>query len=253
MDKVFIGVPCFGPQTRSFWMPLARECAQAYKHDIEIVDVFATESMMTDKNRNAIVGEFMKSGAEWLKWIDADNMERSSAIRRLLDNRKTLVTGVYIKREPGGEPVVLQKNGDGEYVPLKPYTAGEILPVASAGLGGLLVHRQVFEDILKNYRMLDLFPGGGLEAIHRDDIVGDIHDTIDDMDWKVVDGVQRRRMRMPQHKKDFPFFMLKDGRTEDLFFFELTARSGHQLWCDTGVELGHVGEHIYMPRERGKQ
>jgi len=251
VDKVFIGIPTYGTQPKSFWLPLASEVARLYKQDIEVVRIMAVDSMMTDVNRNQLVYEFMKSGADWLKWIDADNVDRIYTIRRLLDTQKSLVTGVYVKREKDPSPVVMQKNKEGEYLTLGSYTAGEIIPVASAGLGGLLVHRQVFEDIQKNYRMMDLWPGGGVEVIHKDDILGNVDDAaIDPQDGKVVDGVQHRRLRLPKKDKPFPFFMLKDGRTEDLYFFELTARSGHQLWCDTGAEIGHIGEHIWMPRER---
>jgi hypothetical protein len=248
MDRVFIGIPCFGTQAPSFWVPLARECASLHKQNIEVVDVHASTSMMTDKNRNHIVGKFLKSKAEWLKWIDADNVEKLFAIRRLIDTQKSLVTGIYVKREEEAEPVIMQKNRDGEYYALGDYVAGQIIQVASAGLGGLLVHRQVFEDILSNYRMFELWPGGGVEVVHKNDVLGNVDDgAMHPQDGKVVDGVQRRRLRMPKKDKDFPFFMLKNGRTEDLDFFELTAKSGHQLWCDTGVELGHVGEKIYTP------
>jgi hypothetical protein len=54
---------------------------------------------------------------------------------------------------------------------------------------------------------------------------------------------------LPRRKKPFAFFILKDGRTEDMGFFEIAKRAGHQLWCDTGVEVGHVGEKVYYPRD----
>lgn len=256
MDKVFIGIPAFGPQTAAFWLPLARECAQLWKQEIEIVDytdIHVSGSMMVDVNRNYIVDRFLKSKAEWLKWLDADNVDKAYSIRRLLDTRKSLVTGIYVKREKEAEPVVYQKDQNGDYVSMGEYERGQILPVASAGLGGTLVHRQVFEDIQKNYRMFDLSTGGGVEVVHKDDIIGDVFDDmIHDHDGKVVNGVQHRRLRAVVKDKPFPYFMLKDGRTEDLGFFELCARSGHQLWCDTGVEIGHINDKVYMPLDGQK-
>jgi hypothetical protein len=29
----------------------------------------------------------------------------------------------------------------------------------------------------------------------------------------------------------------------------MAARSGHRLWLDTSVELGHIGEKTYTPAE----
>ena len=250
MDKVFIGVPVFGAQPRSFWLPLARECAHLHEQGIQLVNLFAAESMMTDVNRNYIVKEFLKSGADWLKWLDADNVDHIHSIRRLLDTHKTLVTGVYVKRQDKAEPVVYTKTLAGNYVTMADYVPGQIRPVAAAGLGGCLVHRSVFEDIPKNYRMFDQVPGGGVTLIHKDDIIGDVFDdATHEHDWKVVDGVQHRRLRVPKEEKPFSYFILKDWRTEDLGFFECAARSGHQLWCDTGVEIGHIGEKIYNPRD----
>ena len=99
MDSVFLGIPVFGTQPMSWWGPLVKQAADYYKQDIELVDVLPYSSMMVDVNRNHIVDKFLKSGAEWLKWLDADNVELIGTLRRLLDNRKTLVCGVYVKRQ----------------------------------------------------------------------------------------------------------------------------------------------------------
>lgn len=246
MDKVFIGIPCFGTQPRSFWQPLARECGNLYKHNIELIDLYVAESMMTDTNRNYIVHQFLKSSADWLKWLDADNVDHLYSIRRLLDTQKTLVSGIYTMRQEKAEPVAYIKNNEGEYQPLDGFRPGEIIPIDAAGMGGVLCHRSVFEDIAKTYRMLDQVPAGGVTLVHKDDIIGDIFDgATDETDWKVVDGVQRRRLRIPQKEKPFCYFLMKDVRTEDLGFFECAARSGHQAWIDTGTPIGHIGSKTY--------
>jgi hypothetical protein len=246
MDKVFIGVPVYGQQPRSFWQPLATECGNLYKQNIEFIDLFAPESMMVDVNRNQIVYEFLKSKADWLKWLDADNVDRLYSIRRLLDTQKSLVTGVYVKRQENAEPVVYTKDANGNYQILDNFRPGEIKPIDGAGLGGTLCHRSVFEDIQSNYRMLDIATGGGVVLAHKHDIIGDIQDdAMDENDGKIVNGVEHRRLKMPNKDKPFCFFMLKDGRTEDFGFYECASRSGHQAWCDTGVPIGHIGNKTY--------
>src|SRR3990167_70817 len=250
MDKVFIGIPCYGTQSYLWWQPLVRECAMLYKREIELVDVVPATSMMVDVNRNYITREFLKSKAEWLKWLDADNTDKIYSIRRLLDTHKTLVTGLYTKRQEEAEPIAYQKNSDGEYYHIDDFVPGQIIPSATAGVGGCLVHRSVFEDIQNNYRMFDLVPGGGVEVVQKGRIIGNVFDeAMDENDGMVINGVQHRRLRLSKKEKPFPFFMLKDGRTEDHGFFEMAAGAGHQLWCDTGVEIGHIGERVYSPMD----
>ncbi len=249
MDKVSIGVPAYGSQSKDWWGPLIRQAAELHKQDIELVDLHVISSMMTDVSRNHIVDNFLKGGAEWLRWLDTDNVDKLGSIRRLLDTRKTLVTGIYTKRNDSGEAIAYFATPDGEYAPVSGYTPGEIFPIAAAGMGGCLMHRSVFEDIQKNYRMFDL-AGGGIVTVHKDDLEGDVFDDAQtNYDGKAVDGLLHLRLRQPRRKKPFAFFMLGFGRTEDYGFFECAARSGHQLWLDTGVELGHIGEKTYTPAE----
>lgn len=246
MDKVALGIPAYGRQGKDWWGPLVRQAAELYKQNIELVDLHLTASMMTDVARNHIVGDFLKSNAEWLQWLDADNVLKNGAIRRLLDTRKTLVTGIYTKRDERGEPVAYYATEEG-YQTVGRYTPGEILPIEAAGLGGLLVHRSVFEDIQANYRMFNLI-GGGVVTLHREDIQGDVFDTDEaGSDGKAIDGVLHLRLRQMKVHRPFAFFMLQFGRTEDYGFFEMAKRCGHQLWLDTGVEVGHLGETNYTP------
>lgn len=251
-DKVSIGIPAYGRQSKDWWGPLVRQAAEFHKQDIELVDLLVIGSMMTDVSRNHIVDDFLKSKAEWLRWLDADNVDMIGSLRRLLDTRKTLVTGVYTKRNESGEPIAYFATPEGEYETVSGYTPGEIFPIDAAGLGGCLVHRQVFEDIQASYRMFNL-AGGGVVTVHRDDLQGDVFDDASlPIDGQVLDGVLQLRLRQPKRKHPFAFFMLQFGRTEDYGFFEMAKRAGHQLWLDTGVEIGHIGEKTYKPADARK-
>lgn len=248
MERVSLGIPVYGTQSKEFWGPLLKQAAELHKQEIELCGVHVAASMMTDVNRNHIVEDFLESDVEWLRWIDADNVDKIGSIRRLLDCKKTLVTGLYTKRNESGDLVAYFPAGEGEYEPVPPgYVPGEIFPIGSAGMGGCLVHRSVFEDIQRNYFLFDMTIGGVI-AIHKDDIEGDVFDdALTNYDNKVIDGLFHLRLRQPRKKKPFPFFMLGFGRTEDYGFFEMAARCGHKLWLDTGVEIGHIGEKAYTP------
>ena len=250
MIKVAFGIPAYGAQGKSWWGPLVESVSVLHAQGIELVSIPPFESMMVDVSRNHIVDSFLKSDAEWLKWIDADNVEMAGNLRRLLDTQKKLVTGVYVKRSMDKpEPLVYLRNEFGGYDIFERFTPGEILPIDAAGMGACLVHRSVFEDIKNNYRMLDL-DGGGIRIFHKDDIIGDVFDhTVDENDGKVINGVHHQRVRLNSTEKVFSYFILGDGRTEDYGFFECAKRSGHQLWADTAVEAGHIGEYIHKPKD----
>jgi hypothetical protein len=249
MDRVSLGIPAYGAQSKDWWGPLVRQAAELHQQNIELANLHIVSGMMTDVARNHIVEEFLQSNAEWLRWLDADNVDKLGSIRRLLDTHKSLVTGIYTKRNDSGDLVAYFATGEGEYEPVSGYVPGEIFPIDSAGMGGCLVHRTVFEDIQRNYFLFDMTIGG-IIAVHKNDIQGDVFDSaLTKNDNKVLDGVFHLRLRQPTKKKPFPFFMLGFGRTEDYGFFEMAARSGHKLWLDSGVEIGHLGEKVYLPAD----
>jgi hypothetical protein len=248
MDRVSLGIPAYGRQSKDWWGPLVHQASELHKQDIELVDIHVVGSMMTDVSRNHIVDDFLRSDVEWLRWLDADNVDKIGSIRRLLDTQKSLVTGIYTKRNSSGEPIAYFATEEG-YQHVGSYTPGEIIPIEAAGLGGLLVHRSVFEDIQKNYRMFNI-QGGGVVTVHKDDIQGDVMDSdAAESDGQAIDGVLHLRLRQLSTRRPFAFFMLQFGRSEDYGFYEMAAHSGHPLWLDTGVEIGHIGEHIYTPAE----
>lgn len=243
--KVAFGVPTYGSQSPSWWVPFACQVGLLYKFDIEFIDVFQHGSMMTDGNRNRIARQFLASEAEWLFWVDADNVNPIASIKRLLDTAgktRTLVSGVYFTREENPTPVVYTHHEDGRYRALEKWDKGEIIPIDAAGMNCCLMHRSVLEDIDKNYVTLRMTYGGDI-AVHRDDIEGDVFkEARDPTDNKVIDGQWRFRVYSPAVSVDVPFFELRFGRTEDMGFFEKARRCGHQLWLDTSVECGHLKE-----------
>jgi hypothetical protein len=243
MQKVCIGVPAYGSQPPDWWQPLVRTAYELRDAGIELVGPYDASSMMVDRNRNEIARKFLETDAEWLYWMDADNPLVLGALPRLLDTQRHLVTGLYISRSGDPKTIAYNRLEDGTYESLRHWRRGEIIPIDSAGLGCCLTHRSVYEEFDAKYVALQR-EAGGIVAVHIDDIQGDVFDgVIDENDGKVVDGVWRRRLRQPTSKTDVPFFALEYGRTEDMWFFEHTARLGFQLWLDTSVEVAHLTTH----------
>ena len=250
--KVAFGIPTYGDQSPSWWVPFGRQLGLLHKYDIEFVDVFQHGTMRTDGNRNIIARHFLESEAEWLFWVDSDNVNPVASIRRLLDTAgttRTIVSGIYYTKEKNPIPVVYAHHEDGRYHHLTQWERGEIIPIEAAGMNCCLMHRSVLEDIDKNYVSLRMSIGGDM-AVHRDDIEGDVFkEKSGPNDNKVIDGVFHFRVYSPHEPVNVQFFELRFGRTEDMGFFEKARRVGHQLWLDTSVECGHLKQQGVTGKE----
>jgi hypothetical protein len=250
MDKICIGIPAYGAQPPEWWGPLVKEAYNLSDFDIELESLLIQTTMSTDMNRNAIVNVFLdEKEADWLFWMDADNPLVRGGIRRLLDTKKKLVTGLYITKQGSPKPIAYTRTEEGRYANLPNWKRGELIPIDGAGLGCCLTHRSVYEDIRKNYVPLQRM-AGGIAAIHKDDIIGDAFvSTISPEDNKVVDGIRKERMYEAKPDSKVPFFQLGLGRTEDFGFFEKAERLGYQLWLDTSIEVAHLSTKPSDPKE----
>lgn len=244
-----IGIATYGPQYPQWWTTLVKMVATLPYLDIEFVGVMTAGSMMTDSNRNKVVGSFLnKTKADWLMWIDTDNPISAPGIDRLLSVQKTMVSGLYYSKRPPHTPIAYTQHFPAGYVPIKGWERGEIIPIDAAGMGALLTHRSVYTDIMDNYVPLVGWNRRQF-VVHKGDIEGDLpKDQKHNMDrfaHKVYKG-QIRTPVIPYDWKalndDFPFFLIEGRRTEDMLFFEHAYRTGHKCWLDTSVEVPHIAE-----------
>lgn len=247
---ISIGVPFYGPMIGE-WVTHMLQFVAVESKNHEIREIITAGSMTADHNRNIIAADFLKSDAEWLFWVDADTMPPIGALGRMLAHGKTLVSGLYYGKNPP-HPTIAYVKYNGAYTPLsmeRRWEKGEIIPADAVGMGCMLTHRSVFEDIQKNFTVLQL-TGGGIIPVHNSDIIGDVETTEGPLhhehDGKVYRGQMRVRARKPVLANlRFPFFMVDLQKTEDMFFFELAEKVGHKPWLDTSVECGHLRQVPY--------
>jgi hypothetical protein len=255
--KLAIGVAYGGKQDPEFWGPISALAANFPKIGVEYIGVLHAGSMMVDGNRNNIANGLLESQADWLLWIDTDNVFKLGAVKRLLDMRKTLCSGVYVgKQEPNTNIAYRRVPETGMYRPVsefEDYYKGEIIPIDMAGMGFCLSHRSVYEDMQKQFTVLQ-DSMGHFWPIHKDDIRGEVSETAKHpYDWKVHKGQLRIRMRPVSVEPQFhPWFQMRFGKTEDVIFFENAARAGHKAWLDTSLEAKHFGNYDYTPEDRNR-
>ncbi len=238
--SVMLGLTTYGPQDQSWWKHLLAFVISCQGNDIDLLNISVASGMAIDHNRNQVADEFLRSDAEWLFWMDADNVYPLGALPRLLATEKKLVTGIYFTKEENPHPVVYNRVISGQYKAIEDWNRGELLPIDMAGMGMCLTHRSVFEDIKKNYTVVQRSTGS-ITLIHNSDIHGKLEKTCKHTDFVVQHGRLTVNVQQPDFDYHFfPFFNLEYLRTEDVGFFEIARRSGHQAYCDTSVVTEHL-------------
>jgi hypothetical protein len=247
VDKLSLAVISYGPQYPEWWAPFALMAGTLHRYDIQLNSVVHAGSMAADHNRNAVVDAFLESASDWLFWVDTDNVIPLGGIRRLLDVKNSLVTGLYFLKAPPYTPVAYKLQSDNRYSVIEGWTRGEIVPVDMAGMGACLVHRSVYEDIKKTHTVCMTWRGDTM-VVPNSKIEGKLFDEPHSGQPTVKDGVMQFPMyeqKEWQHGRKFPFFMTNFGRTEDVVFWEMAKEAGHNGLCDTSVECPHVGQYEF--------
>lgn len=244
--KLAIGIPHYGRQDAKWWVPLTATAVMLAKENIEFVGIIAQGVSTVDTNRNLIADRFLNgTNAEWLWWIDTDNPPQPGMATRLLGVGKTLVSGLYYSNWDDTKPIAYVRAETGAYNrmdDISVWERGEILPRDAAGAGCLMTHRSVYDDIRSNYTMVQM-PGGTVTVVHHDDIHGEIPEKFKKHPYagQIRKGMYYLPVMVPTLEKlIFPYFCCMYGRSEDMWFFELAKRVGHQLYVDTGVEVDHL-------------
>lgn len=241
---VAIGIAYFGNAHGDWWSNLSNFTANIHREGVDFAGILASGTMATDHNRNMIAKSFLENtNAEWLLWLDYDNLAVSGGLSRLLGLGKTLASGLYYQKLPPYHPNAYERQDDnGAFSTLRDlsWIRGEVVQVDAVGMGFLLTHRSVYEDIQKNFVPVQIY-GGGTTLVHKEDIRGTLPKSKQHhSDGKVIQGQLRLRVMEPRLTNfRFPFFMMQYLRTEDLFFFDNAARVGHKPWVDTSIEVPH--------------
>ena len=72
--KVTIGVPYYGRAEAEWWGSVVNKVGAFPQMGLEYGGLTTIGAMLTDKNRNEIAKDFLKSDSEWMFWIDTDTI-----------------------------------------------------------------------------------------------------------------------------------------------------------------------------------
>lgn len=245
--SIAFGIAGYGLQSKKWWGALTQNAVDVERAGFRYTGCLVSTVSNVDTNRNRIVDAFLKYDIDWLMWFDTDNYVGPGGIQRLYDVGQTLVSGVYYSRHQDGSvvPIAYVRNANGSYYNLGEglyqWERGEIIEVEAAGMGCLLSHRSVYEDIKKKFTAFQRLSGGVL-LVENDKVHGAVlPDTRHPYDGQVRKGTLYDRL-MPVSQEDFlfPWFAMEYGRTEDMWFFEKARAAGHKLYLDTSIEAPHI-------------
>lgn len=234
--KVLIGIPC-----RDEWKASTAMCfghMNAYNARLP----FATAALerrgaMIGPQRNFIVEEALKIGADYIFWMDSDMTFPPDTIQRLLTHGKDFVGATYNRRTAPYETL-------GHFLDTaQDLSRGGLAPVDRMPFGLMLTSIKLFQTVrspwfFESYK----WPGASpLDAFLKmiddlsmvempDSVRSGIHDVKGIRDW--LDS--NESVWGPNHKL----------YSEDYNFCRKALRAGFEIFCDLDLsaKCGHVGE-----------
>jgi hypothetical protein len=149
-----------------------------------------------------------------LFFLDSDIGFNPEDVLKLLAHQVPIVSGAYpMKTIPKKYCIDVlypeQRNGD-------------LIKINGNGMGFVLIHRQVFLDIAKQYPELKYIPS---------DYHSDTPHTSAEMN--------NSYHYFAEHQYQNGFM------SEDKSFFYRAQQVGYNIWLDTTIKLNHTGYHIY--------
>jgi len=221
------------PTNRSVHPGVVKAFATLYERDK--MQFFTLSDTSIVRSRNACAQRFLDSNCEYSFWLDDDtilphgdvdyyrkvaaNPNFPSAyininpIARLIQTKRTLVGGCYFGRNPTGvaqfqEAYSSQMVNDAAHNGPR----NSVDPVGWVGFGCVLVHRSVFEDIIKTQPEIE----------------------VQDQAFVAKFGYKYRF-----------FNHITEEYSEDASFCIRAKKAGHQTYVDYAVMPLHVGEAAY--------
>jgi hypothetical protein len=175
----------------------------------------ANSSLITQA-RSKIANFFVNNTEhEYLFFLDSDIGFEPQDVIKLLSHQVPIVSGAY--------PMKIIPERYCIDVSQPEQRQGDLLKINGNGMGFVLIHRQVFLDIAKQYPGLKYVPS---------DYHSDTPHTSAEMN--------NSYHYFAEHKSQNGFM------SEDKSFFYRASQVGYNIWLDTSIRLNHTGYHIYQ-------
>lgn len=154
-DRIFLGTPCYGGNVKQEFMTSITDLmmhlsARFWQEDGTVAlqplvaeMAFLENESHIDRARNKIANKFMRSGRDWLLFVDSDIVFSAPDVMRLWlhgMNGQRLVAGAYAMKGIVPQFAVAA-------VPDAKADEHGLIEVMHSGTGFMLIHRSVFEKL----------------------------------------------------------------------------------------------------------
>jgi len=245
-NKLFIATPMYGGMAHGLYIKSSLDLQLTMnKYGIETKFSFLFNESLITRARNYLVDEFLRSDYTHLLFIDSDIHYSPKDVLALMALDKDVIGGPYPKKSinwsnvaqaarshPDLDPKELEQLV-GEYVfnvvkGTKQFTVTEPLEVMEIGTGHMMVKREVFEKMEKEYPMIRYKPDhvgqanfDGSRYIHA------YFDTVIDSKDSIVGGGSDRYL------------------SEDYMFCQMWRKMGGQIFMCPWMKTQHIGTYPF--------
>jgi hypothetical protein len=245
-NKLFIATPMYGGMAHGLYIKSCLDLQTTMnKYNIETKFSFLFNESLITRARNYLVDEFLRSGHTHLLFIDSDIHYNPQDVLALMALDKDVIGGPYPKKSinwgnvaqaarahPNMEPKELEQLV-GEYVfnvvkGTKQFTVTDPLEVMEIGTGFMMVKREVFVKMEKEYPMIRYKPDhvgqanfDGSRYIHA------YFDTVIDTKESIVGGGSDRYL------------------SEDYMFCQMWRKMGGQIYLCPWMKTQHIGTYAF--------
>ena len=245
-NKLFVATPMYGGMNHGLYMKSCLDLQTVMiRYGIEVKFSFLFNESLITRARNYLVDEFLRTDFTHLMFIDSDIHFDPNDIVALMALDKDVIGGPYPKKSInwGNIAETARKNPDlnpkelenlvGEYVfnvvkGTQQFQVSEPLEVMEIGTGHMMIKRQVFEKMEKEYPFIRYKPDhigqahfDGSRYIHA------YFDTVIDTKDSCVGGGSERYL------------------SEDYMFCQMWRKMGGQVYLCPWMKTQHIGTYAF--------
>ena len=217
--SVFIAMPCYDSVKINTMLSIFQLIQHLGTSKVE-VGINTMKSPLIHQARNYLTSVFLTTEYTHMLFIDSDVEFQPEAGLRMLVADKDIITTPYRAKNPNlNTHTYTVKFSDPKVVPILP---GGLVEIEAGPTGLMLIHRRVFEKIIKNRP--------DLKIKNR------------------ANQALKETEKSHSYYYNFFDFAFEDGYTwgEDVSFCKLARKEGFKLYANTESLTAHRGEYAWM-------
>ena len=214
--SIFIAMPCYDSVKINTMLSIFQLIQKLGQSKVE-VGINTMKSPLIHQARNYLTSVFLTTSYSHMLFIDSDvEFGPEAGLRMLVADKDIITTPYRVKDERLDTPRYTVKFPDPKVIPILP---GGLVEIEAGPTGLMLIHRRVFEKIIKN----------------RPDL-----------------KIKNKAVPSPGASHEFYYnffdFGFNDGYTfgEDVSFCKLARANGSKLYANTESPTAHRGEYAWV-------